>query len=199
MKKLATLVALSVLAACGGSSDENPPPALTTKEAIATYVDGKTWVMTGADIPSHPNGFSEDLNLGAASQCYQKVTIAILAGTWSTTSDLGTLEGEPLACNHAVKSNTLAFASETVALGTDAISGTGEATADCFDILVNYGAFKQEGRGRFSADRETMELELYFENQAVGATCADGDVGSGITTLNGAAFAGDAVQVYRLQ
>jgi len=64
---------------------------------------------------------------------------------------------------------------------------------------VNYGTFQQEGRAKFSADGLTMTLEIFFAGQTTGADCASGDVGSGGIVRNGAAFTGNALQVYRLQ
>lgn len=198
-RKIPLAAALVLLAACSGSSDSTPPPALDTPAAINTYLDGKTWVMQGADIPPYPNGYSENVNYGAATQCYDKVLIGIAAGTWSVTSTLGTLTGAPTVgstgtCDNATPSTTLApYASTTVLV--ENVHGNG----DCFDLTVTYTGFAQSGRGKFSPDGKTMTLELFFAGQATGATCAAGAVGSATVTLNGAAFTGNALQVYRLQ
>jgi hypothetical protein len=203
MKKTITSAALAalLLAACGSDDDDDgtPAPTLDTAAAIDTYLAGKTWVMTGADIPTHPNGLNEDQNWGAATQCYNRVTLAMAAGEWTVTSALGTLTGAPNQldvgdCNRGVVLTTLPpFISQTVLV--ENVEGNGA----CFDLVVDYGAFAQEGRAKFSADGRTLTLELFFEDAAVGANCAAGDVGSGGITLGGVAFAGNAQQVYRLQ
>lgn len=201
MKKTITSAALAalLLAACGSDDDEGTnAPTLNTPAAINAYLEGKTWVMTGVDIPSHPNGFNEDQNLGAATQCYNRVTLGIAGGDWSVTSALGTLNGAATAgaigeCDHATVSLTL-----TPFVSTNILIENVEGNGACFDVFADYGAFAQEGRGKFSADGRTMTLELFFRDQAVGADCASGDVGSGGITLNGAAFTGNAQQVYRL-
>ncbi|GAO01330.1 hypothetical protein [Anaeromyxobacter sp. PSR-1] len=196
---IAALAALA-LAACGGS-DSDPPsgPTLDTATAIGTYLDGKRWVMTGNDIPTYPNGYSEDVNYGAATQCYNRVTLSMAASTWTTVSALGTLTGAPNAgdtgdCDRTTVLATLpAFNSNAVLIENVAAGGA------CFDITVTYTGFAQEGRGKFSADGRTMTLELFFSGQATGHRCANGAVGASSVTLNGAAFTGNAQQVYRLQ
>ena len=56
-------------------------------------------VMTGSDIPSSPVGYSQNLNLGAASQCYNKVTITTAGAAgqenFTVVSDLGQLNVNP--------------------------------------------------------------------------------------------------------
>ncbi|MBK9519188.1 MAG: hypothetical protein IPO09_17920 [Anaeromyxobacter sp.] len=199
MKTLAaTAAAVLLLAACGGSSDE-VAPNVDTPAAIATYLDGKTMTMTGADIPSHPNGFNENQNFGASTQCYVSVGMSVAAGTWSVVSQLGTLSGAPTAgsigtCdNAAALGNPLTFSSAAVLIENVAANGT------CFDFTITYTGFSQEGRGAFSADRKTLQLELFFGGQATGHRCAGGAVGqAGTVTLNGLAFTGNAVQTYRI-
>ena len=61
---------------------------LSTAAKINAYLEGKTMTMTGADIPSHPNGYNEDINFGSASQCYAKVAISQLSGQFNVSSDL---------------------------------------------------------------------------------------------------------------
>lgn len=199
MKKLAVLAVTALaLAACGGS-DSSSGPSLDSAARINTYLDGKSWVMTGNDIPSHPNGYSEDVNFGAATQCYNKVTLSMAASTWSTVSALGTLNGAPTVgsvgdCDRSTVLATLpAFTSNTVLI--ENVQGN----ATCFDLTVTYTGFAQEGRGKFSDDGKTMTLELYFSGQATGHRCASGAVGASSVTLNGAAFTGNAQQVYRRQ
>lgn len=200
MKKLAaTAAAALLLAACGGSSDTVAPPTLSSPAAIATYLDGKSMLMTGADIPTHPNGFNENVNFGASTQCYKSVAMAIAAGTWSVSSQLGTLSGAPTVgsvgtCDNAVAAgNPLTFSSTAALIENVAGNGT------CFDFTITYTGFSQEGRGAFADDGKTLRLELFFGGQATGHRCANGAVGqAGTVTLNGAAFTGNAVQTYRI-
>ena len=51
--------------------------------AIEGYISGKTLVMAGDDIPSHPNGFSEDLDLGPNTQCYNRVALTFDGGAFN--------------------------------------------------------------------------------------------------------------------
>jgi hypothetical protein len=200
MKKLiASTVAALALAACGSSDPAvTPPPTLTSAAAIATYLDGKTMLMTGADIPTHPNGYSQDMNFGASTQCYKSTSIAIAAGTWSVTSQLGTLNGAPNVGNTGTCDRTtplgtpLNFSSSTVLIENVA----GNAT--CFDITVTYTGFSQEGRAAFSADGKTLRMELFFGGRATGHRCASGAVGASTVILSTVAFTGNAVQTYRL-
>jgi opacity protein-like surface antigen len=196
-----TLIAATaavLLAACGSSSSDSTPK-LDSVASIGTYLDAKTLVMTGADIPSHPNGYNQNMNLGAATQCYNSTTIAIASGVWHVTSKLGTLNGAPTVgsvgtCDRAtVAGSDVKFDSTTVLIENVAGNGT------CFDISVTYTGFGQEGRGAFSADGKTLQLELYFNGKATHHRCADGAVGSTGVTVNGAAFTGNAVQTYRIQ
>lgn len=198
MKKLIACAAASLaLAACGSSSGD-APPNLASAASIASYLDGKTMLMTGADIPSHPNGFNEDVNFGSATQCYVSTSIAIAAGTWNVTSQLATLTGAPNVgdvgtCDHtAPLGSPLSFSSSTVLIENVAGNGT------CFDVTVTYTGFSQEGRGAFLDDGKTLKLELYFGGQATNHRCAAGAVGATGVVLNGLAFTGNAVQTYRI-
>lgn len=71
----------------------------STGAKITAYFSGKTMVMTGSDIPSSPVGYSQNLNLGAASQCYNKVTITTAGAAgqenFTVVSDLGQLNVNP--------------------------------------------------------------------------------------------------------
>lgn len=171
----------------------------STSAKISAYLEGKTMVMTGTDIPSHPNGFSENINFGANTQCYNKVSISTLAGNFQVVSDLGTFNSTPDAgaagmCDRATKSNTVMFTSS--ALLIENVSNNGE----CFDITSTYTGFSQQGRGKISADGKTVTLELFFA--ATGHRCADGAVGATgvqLSTQGGPVpFTGNAKQVYRI-
>lgn len=219
MKKLllTTLVTLG-LAGCGsqmtttdaGTNTENDagvdagPTALDFSSGgmIMAHLEGKTMLMTGTDIPSHPNGYDEDKNYGSATQCYKQVKIATLGGQFNVTSDLGTLAssagadgGTVTTCDHSTSTQQAAFTSTAVLI--ENVKNNGE----CFDITSTYVGFKQEGRGMISADGKTVTLELFFS--ATGHRCADGAVGgSGVTLVNSVGqfpFSGDAKQVYRVQ
>lgn len=172
-------------------------PDLTTPAQIEAFLDGKTLTMTGNDIPSHPNGYDENTNFGSATQCYAQTVMVLNGTTFSVVSDLGTLENAPMSgdtgtCNHDVVSATLPFDS------TSHVFENIQGNADCFDFNINYNGFAQEGRGAISADGGTLNLELYFKDQAVNMRCADGAVGASGVMVNGQPFAGDAVQVYRI-
>jgi hypothetical protein len=52
------------------------------------------------------------------------------------------------------------------------------------------------GRAKLAGDGKTLTLEIFFENQAVGANCAAGPVGSRTVKLNNVDFTGNARQVY---
>jgi hypothetical protein len=181
----------------GGGAGGEPPPVMdfSTAALIEAYIDGKPLIMAGEDIPSHPNGYSEDMNFGQATQCYASVTMNFGAGIFHVVSELGTLENAPQQgdtgeCNHDLVLAPVTF---------DSVSHIIENVTDngaCFDFTVNYGAFGQEGRGRITEG--TVELELYFKDQATGIRCADGLPGAGATALNGAPFAGNALQVFRI-
>lgn len=220
MKKLLTfcaLVAISGLVACGGTTNTpdsgtgggsgggtatgggNGGNDFSTSARIMAHLEGKTMVMEGSDIPTSPNGFNENIDFGASTQCYQKVAIATLAGQFTVTSDLGTLNapgdgGAVGMCDRTTKSNTVSFTSTAVLI--DNVSNNGE----CFDITSTYNGFSQEGRGSISADGKTVTLELFFA--ATGHRCADGAVGATgvqLATQGGPVpFTGDAKQVYRI-
>ena len=132
-------------------------------------------VMTGTDIPSHPNGFNENLNFGANTQVYNKVSISTLASNFQVTTDLGTFNSTPDAgivgmCDRATKSNTVSFTSTAVLI--ENVTNNGE----CFDITSTFNGFSQQGRGSISADGKTVTLEFFFN--ASGHRCADGAVGA---------------------
>lgn len=68
-----------------------------TVAAVKAFFDGKTVVMEGSNIPTHPQGANENMNLGpAATQCLHKVTIKLNeAPQMVVTTELGTLNGAP--------------------------------------------------------------------------------------------------------
>lgn len=204
--KLILIGAIGLLAgACGDDDgdDDNgtDTPTLDSASAINTYLEGKTLVMEGDDIPTHPNGFNEDVNYDPATQCYNKVEIAIGGGNWTVTSNLGTLNGAPNFgdvgdCDRTtVAGSPLTFTSSAVLI--ENVQGEGE----CFDITVTFGGFgfSQEGRGSFTKNPGALTLELFFGGQAEGHRCSYGAVGDATVVLNTLPFTGDAQQVYQIQ
>ncbi|AKQ69865.1 putative lipoprotein [Myxococcus hansupus] len=206
-KKLLSAVMTSALClvGCGEADPINPgpdgnnSPNLSTAQGIQTFLEGKTLTMRGDDIPSHPNGFSEDVNFGASSQCYQSVTMTVQGGNFRVDSVPGTIEGAPNAgqtgtCNPEVAQNPLSFTSTVVSI--ENVSADGE----CFDVAFTFPGFRQVGRGSFSADQRKLDLELFFEGGATGANCAAGGVGSASVNQviggNSQPFTGNAVQSY---
>lgn len=210
-KKLLSAVMLCALglAGCGDDGDEGnnggnngggnqEVKKFDTAAKILAHLEGQTMVMEGENIPSHPNGYDETVNFGSASQCYQSVSMAVAAGTFNVTSVLGTLrnapnQGDKGTCDREAVAGTLSFSSTNVLI--ENVQGDGE----CFDVTFTYTGFVQEGRGRISPDGKTLELELYFKDQAVNSRCAQGGVGAPGVTLNGMEHTGNSVQTYIIQ
>ena len=197
-KKLLSAVMLCALGVvgCGDEDPVDPPvntPKLDSSANILAFLEGKTLLMEGANIPSFPNGYNEDIDYGPYTQCYQKVTMTIGGGNFKVDSIPGTVQGG--ACQHELAKNPLSFTSTTVLIENVAADGS------CFDVTFTFpGGVIQEGRGGFSADQKNLNLELFFTKQASGHRCANGAVGAaGTVTLNGAPFTGNAVQKYVIQ
>ncbi len=197
MKKTVFLVIAGAVAGCG--SEGFGSSTATTAAGINAYLEGKTLLMEGNNIPTDPNGFSEDMNLGPNTQCYHSTQITIGGGTWNVNTELGTLNGAPTlystgTCDRTtVSGSPLSFTSTTVLI--ENVQGNGA----CFDITVTYTGFSQEGRAAFSTDGKTLTMELFFGGQATGHRCADGAVGAATVTLNGHPFTGNAKQIYVVQ
>lgn len=197
------VVALLLLGACSGedlygNGVNNDAGAYSTASKIDAYLDGKMLTMSGAQIPTHPNGYDENVNFGQASQCYHSVEMAPSAGRVTVVSQLGTLMnadevGDMGTCDRTRLSNELTFVSTAFIINN--VRGNGE----CFDFTVTYPGFAQEGRGEIAEDGSQMTLELFFKDQALGHRCADGDVGDPTVTLSQNAFTGNALQVYSIQ
>lgn len=172
-------------------------PELTSAAALFNWLEGSSWTASAPDIPSHPNGYDEDVNFGQATQCLHATTLAVHDRAFSIRTVMGTLRdapnpGDAGRCDREAASGTELQFDTTAALIED-VRGDGE----CFDITLTYSGFGQEGRGAVSPDGELLELELYFRDQAIGHRCADGEVGSSSVTLNEDPFTGNAVQSYR--
>jgi uncharacterized lipoprotein NlpE involved in copper resistance len=195
-KKLLSAMMLCTLGlvGCGEEHDHDhdhdTEVKYNTADKVKTYLEGKTMVMEGANIPSHPNGFSEDVNYGSATQCYNKVTMRMAGGNFSVTSTMATVQDT--GCDH-VAAGELSFTSTAILVENVKADGS------CFDITVTYNGFSQEGRGQISQDGKTAKLELFFSGQATGHRCAAGTVGAQTVTLNSNAFTGNAVQTYTIQ
>ena len=167
-----------------------------TAAKITAHLEGKTVVMAGDAIPSHPNGFDENTNFGSSSQCYNNVTMSPSSAMWHVVSTLGTLTGAPMPgdtgmCDHATPAGEVTFDSTAILIAN--------VTADCFDFTATYVGFAQEGRGKLTAGGATLSLEIFFKDQATGHRCGDGAVGEATVMLNGSPFDGDAVQVYTVE
>ncbi len=172
---------------------------LTSEAQILAFLDGKTITMPAAAVPSHPNGFDQNVNFGQATQCIHEVQMSVAGGAFRVATSMGTLNGAPEvedvgSCDRDTPDgNELTF--DTTAARIENVRDDG----GCFDITLTYAGFGQEGRGAVSADRTEIRLELFFRDQAVGHRCADGDVGEPTITLNQETFTGDAVQRYRVE
>lgn len=162
---------------------------------ISAYLEGKTLTMTGAAIPSHPNGLDEDVNFGQATQCYHSVSMSMLSGRFRVISELGTLSDAPSSgdhgtCDHDTMAAELMFDSTAVLLENARDNG------GCFDFTITFPGFGQEGRGALSEDGATLVLELFFKDNAIGHRCADGNVGDPTIVIAQNPFTGDARQTY---
>jgi hypothetical protein len=194
--------AATLSAACGGADVYVEVPKQGTDAArfgsasrILAHLDGKTLVMEGAAIPSHPNGFDEDMNFGQATQCYHKVAMRPLAGKLQIQSQLGTLKDAPSpgdhgSCDHEAMSAELSFDSTAMLIENVKDGGA------CFDFTVTFPGFGQEGRGSIADDGSTFVIEMFFKDQATGHRCAQGNVGDRTVTLNQNPFTGNAQQRY---
>jgi hypothetical protein len=208
MKKLMTAATLALFAACGSTTNTTDAGlAYDNSAKILDYLEGKTMTMQGDDIPTYPNGFNENVNFGASTQCYHSTKITTTGANFAVSTVLGQLNsldggavgvGSVGKCDRTAVGNTVAFTSNTLVV--DKVQGN----AECFDILASYTGFAQEGRGKISADGKTVTLELFFKDRTIGHSCADGAVGSSTvkfaSTDGGAtpAFTGNALQVYRI-
>lgn len=148
----------------------------TKKDCLQSLMYGK-WLMQGSQqIPPNLLGLSE-VTFNTSALCYHATrfiarkaqgTDAVL----SVENKMGTPGGS--YCNNDQPS-TDSFGAPTV---STSVSIT-PVSADCFDINISYNLVRQEGRGKFSADANTLELELY--NGGLNPSdhrCSAGAVGS---------------------
>jgi len=163
-------------------------------------------VETGADIPTYLFGLNENVNNGAATQCVDNYTFQIIAGastasdTWNCTYLVGTLNGATTAGSTGTCDNT-AISSNGSTSDSVAISNV-QGNGTCFDVDAFNGnsTINWSGRGSISADGKTVSLEVYLVSlKPTGDRCANGGVGATGVSLNGTAFTGNDVQVYRVQ
>jgi hypothetical protein len=189
--------------AAGGSAG-GTALQLNTSQRILNFLEGKTLTMEGANIPTHPNGFNENVNFGANSQCYQRTIIRVRNAEFQVTStpatinslDGGTLMvGQVGRCDRTMRGPMdVSFTS----MGVTVANVQGNAT--CFDVDVNYGTFRQEGRATINAAGTEIIMELFFQNGAVNHRCSNGAVGSGginqVVMGNMIPFMGNAQQKY---
>lgn len=180
-------------AACNGPAPIDPD--LSNPLAIEAWLDGKTAVMTGADIPEWPLGYFEGANYGEATQCLAEVKLRYVDVSFISDTDFGTLNGAPDegsvgTCDHMPSSRQAQATTRGYAIEGDGV---------CFDLRLDFGSYTLEGRGDFTPDGRTMRLELYYAGQATGTTCLDGAVGSAGVQVSDMDLGGDAVQVYRLR
>lgn len=182
-------------------------PKLDTAARIDAFLEGKTLTMSGANIPSHPNGFNENQNFAASSQCYKDTVIKVAGSNYTVTANLGTIRaldgGTPASLEIGVCDHTTGgvFGPTTSTLVS---YSNVKGNADCFDVDVTYNAYGQEGRAQI-VDGGIVKMELFFKSSFVNNRCADGNVGSGVKRATKladggvgepAAFTGNAVQTY---
>ena len=179
------------------SSPDVPP--IETVSDVFGLLDGKTLVMEGAQIPSHPNGYDEHVNFGQATQCIYRVSMKVQDRNFTVDTEMAMLEGAPQP-DDVGQCDRMTPNGETFSFNTTtALIENVQPDGACFDITLTYPGFGQEGRGSFSADRETVTLELFFRDQATGHRCEAGSVGSSTILLNRETFTGVATQLYRLE
>jgi hypothetical protein len=189
----------------GGSIDSGID--LSTGAKVLAYLEGKTMVMEGDDIPPFPHGYSENMNLGSVTQCYHQTSILAFDDSWTLMSQLGTLQNAPTLYSLGTCDRTTASTSLAPYSSTDILVDHVQGNADCFDITTTFTGFMTEGRGKISVDGTTVTLEIYFAGKAANHRCINGAVGTGVLFVthqadggvSTTAFAENAQQVYRIQ
>lgn len=159
---------------------------------ILAYLNGKSLIESGTGFPPYPFGFSDSVNYGAATQCYAQIVLSIAGNSVESRSILGTLVGAPNSgdhgvCHHDQPSSMFSFSSTLVIQNVRDNGG-------CFDVDITFSSFAYQGRGRMAQDGQTVDLELFFVDQATGMRCSDGDVGSGTVRVQNMSLPGSAVQ-----
>lgn len=180
---------------------------LSTGAKVLAYLEGKTMVMEGDDIPPFPHGFSENVNLGSATQCYRKTSIRAFDDKWTQTIELGTLQNAPTLYSVGTCDRTTAMAILEPFTSTEILVDHVQGNADCFDITTTFTGFGTEGRGKISSDGKTVTLEIYFFGKVANHRCINGGVGTGVLFVvpqsdggvSTTVFTENAQQVYRVQ
>lgn len=173
---------------------------LDSRNRILTFINGRTLTMEGANIPSFPNGVSEDLATSTESRCYRNRTLNAVGSSFRFTSQLGLVRsfdgglaanGEFGICDHAGDGGI--DTTETKAM-------IDYYTVDCFNVYFTFGDRRLEGRG--SARQNGLNLEVFSaELQASNNSCVHGNPGSGGVSISPdgghwVPFTGSAVQRY---
>lgn len=197
------ILAIAALAACRPVAFDITDASCAVEEVcdvgsatkILAYLEDHTMKMNGNNIPTHPQGYDENTNYGAATQCYHDVTLNVADGQFQMISIMGVLEDAPNAldigtCRNDVVGERFDFTS------TSALIENVAGDASCFDATFDFGTFLQEGRGSISADCSQFSLEIFFTGQASGHRCGNGAVGSSSVTFRNEPFTGDAEQKY---
>lgn len=221
MKSLyAALIAATLMTVACGESTTTPAdggttptdggstgPRLDTPARIDAYLEGKTLTMEGANIPTSPNGYSQDVNYGAASQCYRNTVIKVGGSNFTVSAQLGTVRaldgGTPATLERGLCDKTTGDTFGPITSTVVAYNNV-KGNAECFDIDITFASSaSQEGRGAFVDGG--VNLELFFKSQYLSIRCADGNPGSGTAkfAFKGAdggitpiPFTGDALQRY---
>ena len=182
----------------GPMADTGQPtlPPIENSGDVLNLFEGRTMIMSAPSVPTHPMGYDENVNFGQATQCINQVTMQVTSGTFRVSTTLGTLEGAPNPEEVGTCDRNAPNGSDLVFDTTAALIENVEPGGGCFDITLTYAGFGQEGRGAISEDQQTVYLELFFRDQALGHRCADGVVGDSSVMLNQEPFGGNAVQTY---
>ncbi|MEL6546408.1 MAG: hypothetical protein AAFQ82_17410 [Myxococcota bacterium] len=189
----ATALVLS-LAACGDdeetdntntNNNNNNSQALdfSSQTAILSFLDGKTMVMEGANVPA---GLKIPI-----TGCIDRTEIDIVSETLTVTSDVGAVVGD--ACDFTSVSTADSFVSTAVSFTNVASDGS------CFDVEITYPGLAQEGRGAINADGTEFLFEVFAVNTFGGIRCSDGNPGDDTVTFGGNATPTDVLQTYVIQ
>ena len=180
-----------------GNTNSNGSNPYNSEVAINAFLEGKTLIMTGSNVPSHPLGINEDMNAGQATQCYHRVSMNVSSGIFHVRSEMGTLRnadetGQIGECDHDIVGVDFSFDSQSYIIANVKPDGS------CYDFTVSYQGFSQEGRAAITPDGKYLTMELYFEGKAGGHRCADGPVGAQTVRIEDEDFVGDARQVFEI-
>ena len=175
----------------------DPTACIETAAQLHAFFDGKTYLMVGDNIPSHPLGFDERLQNGATTQCLSKIQLQMSGVQWTVTTQSGTLRDAPNQgdigdCDHDAPGPHYEFTSTSVTFENLAPG------VSCVDLHLSYSGFRQEGRATLTEGGEILLIDLFFADAAPDIWCADAEVGNPPTEFKGQPFSGDVTQVYVL-